>query len=400
MLTVEMLPAGCGDCLWLEVGEPGNTRIVLIDGGVKATAAPLVARIQAALSDRRASKLTIDLLIITHYDNDHIEGVLELLEKYQHLVSFGDIWFNGDQQLAKLPAPDGLGGVLSDNDLAESSELPPDMLGSGDIGWSPVDLLGAAEADRLSELLRKRGLPWNQAFNGSAAMIAQDGRLPEPKWQGMPEGLKLTLLGPTVKRLHRLSKEWQKLVDTFDPAKIILPAATPADMLGGHDNWPPVLIEGEKEPKDSSVPNGSSIALLLEYQGKAVLLTGDARADDLEASLQQLREQRQESRLPLAAFKLPHHGSANNLSQALIEGVDCEHFLISTDGSRFLHPDQQALLRILKFNKSRPHLRFNYDKATTGIWRDQKKDVVRGQFQDYDTAYPDNPGSSLVLKLD
>ena len=171
-------------------------------------------------------------------------------------------------------------------------------------------------------------------------------------------------------------------------------------MLGGHDNWPPVLIEGEKEPKDSSVPNGSSIALLLEYQGKAVLLTGDARADDLEASLQQLREQRQESRLPLAAFKLPHHGSANNLSQALIEGVDCEHFLISTDGSRFLHPDQQALLRILKFNKSRPHLRFNYDKATTGIWRDQKKDVVRGQFQDYDTAYPDNPGSSLVLKLD
>ena len=170
MLTVEMLPAGCGDCLWLEVGEPGNTRIVLIDGGVKATAAPLVARIQAALSDRRASKLTIDLLIITHYDNDHIEGVLELLEKYQHLVSFGDIWFNGDQQLAELPAPDGLGGVLSDNDLAESSELPPDMLGSGDIGWSPVDLLGAAEADRLSELLRKRGLPWNQAFNGSTAI--------------------------------------------------------------------------------------------------------------------------------------------------------------------------------------------------------------------------------------
>ena len=83
MLTLEMLPAGCGDCLWLEVGEPGNTRIVLIDGGVKATAGFLVERIRAALAERRAARLKIDLLIITHYDNDHIEGILELLEKYQ-----------------------------------------------------------------------------------------------------------------------------------------------------------------------------------------------------------------------------------------------------------------------------------------------------------------------------
>ena len=399
MLTLEMLPAGCGDCLWLEVGEPGNTRIVLIDGGVKATAGFLVERIRAALAARRAARLKIDLLIITHYDNDHIEGILELLEKYQDLVSFGDIWFNGDYQLMKLPAPDGLGGGRSDNELEESSGLPADMLGAGDLGWSPADLLGAVQADRLSELLRARGLPWNQAFNGEAAMITPAGTLPEPQWPGMPAGLKLTLLGPPIKRLRKLSQEWQKLAGTFDPAEITLPVTTPADMLGGSDNWPPIFLEDEKEPRDPSVPNGSSIALLLEYQGKALLLTGDAHADDLEAALQRLLKQRQQPRLPLDAFKLPHHGSSNNLSRALIEGVDCAHFLISTDGSRFMHPDQQTLLRLLRFSKSRPHLGFNYDKATTGIWRDKKKDVVSGHFQDYDTAYPKTPGSSYVIKL-
>ena len=262
MLKLEMLPAGCGDCLWLEYGEPGKTRIVLIDGGVKATASRLAARIRAAMAERHDSKLKIDLLIITHYDNDHIEGVLELLEKYQLPVTFGDIWFNGDQQLAHLPAPDALGDLLTGSDIDDDSGLPADLLGAGAIGWAPADLLGAAEADRLSGLLRGRSLPWNQAFGGAAAMIPKAGKLPE--WD-MPEGLKLTLLGPTVRRLQTLSKDWQKLVGTFDPTKITLPEAFPVDLLGRKDAWPPIWIEGES--KDISVANGSSIALLARVPG-------------------------------------------------------------------------------------------------------------------------------------
>ena len=32
-----MLPANQGDCLWLEYGEIGSTRVVLIDGGPDGT---------------------------------------------------------------------------------------------------------------------------------------------------------------------------------------------------------------------------------------------------------------------------------------------------------------------------------------------------------------------------
>ncbi|MBM4288864.1 MAG: MBL fold metallo-hydrolase, partial [Deltaproteobacteria bacterium] len=127
MFRLEMLPAGCGDCLWLEYGEPGNTHIVLIDGGEKATAARLTQRLRAALAARGQDSLFIDLLVITHYDNDHIEGVLEVLEKQEVPVTFGDIWFNGDQQLATLPPADAMGlGDLAATAEPGDEDLPPD----------------------------------------------------------------------------------------------------------------------------------------------------------------------------------------------------------------------------------------------------------------------------------
>jgi hypothetical protein len=399
MLRLEMLPAGCGDCLWLEYGEPGKTRIVLIDGGIKATATRLAARIRAAMAERRDSKLTIDLLVITHYDTDHIDGVLELLENYNLPVYFGDIWFNGDVQLAKLPPPtaDELGDLQNANDTGQDDLLPADMLGAESSPWSPADLLGAAEGEDLSKLLRERGLPWNQAVGGDAVMIPQAGTLPERR---LPDGLKLTLLGPSITRLRDLAQEWQGKVGTFDPAKLIIPEEEPDDLLGPKDAWPPIWIEGEG--KDPSKPNGSSIALLAEYQGQALLLAGDAYAGDLDHGLSRLQAQPgyANTPLPLAGFKLPHHGSANNLSRQLLERINCSRYLISTDGSKAQrHPDHQSLLRILRYGGPMPLLMFNYEGDTTRNWQALKKDVLQRGFPDYDTAYPANPGDGLVLNL-
>ena len=41
MLTLQMLPAGCGDCLWLEYGTGAAKRVVIIDGGLTETATAL-----------------------------------------------------------------------------------------------------------------------------------------------------------------------------------------------------------------------------------------------------------------------------------------------------------------------------------------------------------------------
>ena len=91
MFEIEMLPAREGDCLWIRYGTAKKQYQILIDGGRAATAKELKARF-AALP---AAQKTFELLIITHIDRDHIEGVLGLLEDPHLSLRFKDVWFNG-----------------------------------------------------------------------------------------------------------------------------------------------------------------------------------------------------------------------------------------------------------------------------------------------------------------
>lgn len=151
---------------------------------------------------------------------------------------------------------------------------------------------------------------------------------------------------------------------------------------------------------DRSVPNGSSIALLAEYDGHRLLLTGDAYAPDLLAGLARLNAERgTQGPLALDAFKLAHHGSANNLSRELVEAVDCARYLVSTDGSVHRHPDHQALLTVLRYSRRYPCLAFNHEALTTRDWRDKRQDVTDAGFPSYDTAYPAEAARGFVLRL-
>lgn len=405
MLKLEMLPAGCGDCLWLEYGTPPATRVVIIDGGLGKTAKVLRARLEAACRARESAKLEVELLVVTHIDNDHIVGIIELLKAPPPFLHIKDVWFNGLPQLKRLPTPSS----LDDDEDELGSRRPPDVLGGDDeddgaednesLGalttlTSPADVLGPAQGDQLSQLLTKTGMPWNVSWNGEAVMIPETGELPT---RMLEDKLKLTVLGPTLARLYKLCTAWPDVLGGTEDSST---EATPADVLGPSDTWPPVWKDGEH--RDSSFANGSSIMLLAEYEQHALLLAGDAHAPDIAAALKRLLDERKLSStaFPVDAFKLPHHGSAKNLTQAVLERVDCNCYLVSTDGSgRPRHPDHQALLRILRYSRRRPHLLFNYFGDTTRPWGDSKADVVDGEFKDYDITFPAKAEEGLILEL-
>ncbi|HSP27855.1 MAG TPA: CHAT domain-containing protein [Ilumatobacteraceae bacterium] len=98
--------------------------------------------------------------------------------------------------------------------------------------------------------------------------------------------------------------------------------------------------------KDGSAANGSSIAFLLEIDDVKLLLTGDAYASDLETSIKQLLVERGEDKLAVDLFKLSHHGSRQNMTDGLLELIEPATILICTDGSKFKHPDADALQKI------------------------------------------------------
>jgi beta-lactamase superfamily II metal-dependent hydrolase len=353
MFEIEMLPAREGDCLWLRYGDSKNIKQILIDGGRAATAKIVKKRLAALPLKARE----FELLIITHVDRDHIEGILNIIEDPRSGVKFKDIWFNGYHHLH-----DG-----------------------------KIETFGPAQGERLSRALIKKRLPWNKRLRGNAVCV-RGNRIPKIRIAG---GLTLSLLSPDAQKLKDLIPEWEK---ECKKAGLMAGAKGRAsesksrfEILGTPDIETLARSPFEKDPK---APNGSSIAVLAQYKGKSVLLAADAHVDRLLESLNILKGSAR--RLRIDAFKVPHHGSHRNASKELLELLKCRHYLVSTNGSYFEHPSMTAIARVVKFGGKGLTLHFNYRSNFNKMWA---ADGLRSRYG-YKVRYPDKSvNGTLKLSL-
>ncbi|MEQ1569359.1 MAG: MBL fold metallo-hydrolase [Myxococcota bacterium] len=346
-LRIELLPASEGDCLLITYADTaaGRNRHVLVDGGRAGTWARLRSRLETLPMNERE----IELLVVTHVDRDHIEGVLSILEDANCPVTFKDIWFNGYRHLVE------------------------------DESYGPV------QGERLTEALLKR--KWNVAFSGKAVCISASGALPEHHLEG---GLRLTVVSPNRERLAALVPKW---TDECAAAGLD-PAAAAWEGLPGDEVFGPVDVEAEASTPfkpDTTTPNGSSIGLIAEYNNKRILLAADAHADVLAGSLARFGAGK---RVKLAAWKVAHHGSAANTSRELLELVECPVYLISTSGAYFKHPNRATIARIIKYGRPSALL-FNYRSKYTSPWGD----ASLSQEWAYEAIYPAQDGDGVEIDL-
>ena len=352
-----MLPARHGDALWIEYGRgSAKPERVLVDCGPAGTYPLLRKKIEALAPAERH----FELFILSHIDDDHIGGAIKLFKDVRALgLSFGDVWFNGWRHLS--------------------------------------DRLNAKQGEAFSALIQDKKLPWNQLMNDGDAIVREMDELPEFV---LPGGLTLTLLSPTPDRLAALARSWSK--------EITAAGGTPGEIetgrrfLGHVPSASEDVAELAAEPfeSDSTAANGSSIAVLAEFAGKAVLLGGDAHAPVLQQAVELLCARRGVKTLPLTAFKLPHHGSQNNLSNGLLALLRCPHYLVSSSGARFNHPDRQAIARVIEHGRKTglpPTLHFNYRSAEplNAVW---DKPSLRQQYG-YAVAYPEAAEGGLWVRL-
>jgi beta-lactamase superfamily II metal-dependent hydrolase len=355
MFKIEMLLAGHGDCLWIEYGDPKSPRRVLIDGGATGTHK---RALRAKLLNLPEKKRRFELLMITHIDADHITGVLDLLEDKAVGFQANDIWFNGYRHL-----PD---------------ENP--------------DTLGPVQGEKLTDLLVKPGMRWNCAFgeNGkNAVVVPNEGKLPRITLEG---GLVLTLLSPTPGKLAELKPNWEKEVRKagLDP-NVKRPEEAESEEGFELLAAPNVdTLAGEAFSEDSAEANGSSIAVLAEFDGRRILLTGDAHPSVLTAAIKRLGK----SKLAVDLCKLPHHGSKANVSRAFLEALDCKRYLFSTNGAHFKHPDQQTVARVIKWGGAKSELMFNYRTKFNEGWGAKPLREKHG----YTAVYPQSENEGLVVE--
>lgn len=336
MLRVEMLPAGHGDALLVEYGD-GEPHRILIDGGPYFAYDDAGGLRQRLHELQEAGKGAFELLIVTHVDTDHIDGIIRLLQddELKNIV-FKDIWFNGWKH------------------------IQPEVTGK----------LAGAHGEFLGALLNKQGLPWNahEKLNGGPVAVPRDGNLPT---FGLKGGAELTLLSPGPDELDNLEKNWAASLkrEGFSGGNT---EAALKELATRARYGPPKGMLGRD--RDNSAPNGSSIAVVIEHDGDRALLAGDAWAEVLERSVVRYQKDNREL-LEVTDFKLPHHGSFGNLTKKLLRSIRAKRYLVSSSSQYYGHPDDTAIKLILKNHTGSnvPELVFNYESPKTIPWADKDR---------------------------
>lgn len=351
MFKIIALPASYGDCLWIEYGPEDAPQVVLIDAG------PSVPEVLISqLKHLAARNGFIELVVVTHVDRDHIGGILNLLKEDFYGVAVRDLWFNGFRH---LPSTDEL------------------------------ETFGEKQGERLTQLLLEKKVAWNVVRNNAGFMVT-----PEfcPEFE-LPGGAKITLLSPDAEQLKRLRANWVKVCGEADLYADVLAQTLYFGKEGLETFGAKALdisaLAAEPFTEDDSEANGSSIAFIIEYEGKRVLFGADAYPSRILKSLE-LAAGNPPYKFDLV--KVPHHGSENNISKEFVEMLDCNKYLFSTNGAIYKHPAQQAVSRIIKHG-IQPELLFNYRSVYSEIW---DNNILKSMYN-YSASFGDQDGITIIL---
>jgi hypothetical protein len=341
-----------------------------------------LAQIRKARGLDENQPLKVDLLMVSHVDDDHIQGLLEftkeLLEENRdrspHLAHVSSFWHNSfdeiidhkpDELVASLKgqfgpaAASGSGEFSNDKKAKVEAEVnnpnitPPEI---PELVSSTMKVLASIEQGfqlRVdAEALNEAGFGFgrNPEFKGKLILA-------DKKPVDMEQGLTFTVAGPMKPELERLRKK--------------------------HNEWLKNLKNEGKEPPealaayvDKSVPNLSSLVLLAEVGKKKMLLTGDARGDKILQGLEFVGLVKKGGKLAVDLLKVPHHGSSNNLEDDFFQRIVAKHYVFSGDGEHG-NPERESLEMLFAARGDGDftiHLTYPIDEIDKGRKEDWKKE--------------------------
>jgi len=169
MSKINFLPASNGDCILITTDKFN----ILIDGGMGRT-------YYRSLKDKLEELEQIDLVILTHIDEDHIAGLIELFKDEEIRPKVKKVWFNS---LAKL-------SELFDGKYDESIEYITDDDSDKNVSYK--------QGESLESLLD--GIDYELIYL-------------EKKKKYQFEDIELLILSPRKKDLKRLHRYWLKDIE-------------------------------------------------------------------------------------------------------------------------------------------------------------------------------------------
>lgn len=379
LFTLEALQAKHGDSLLLHYGKPKSPKLIVIDGGpagvYKSSLRPRLTELKESRSPD--APLSIRMLMVSHLDDDHINGVLALLNdlvENQHdgvelPFDIVTLWHNSFDDIV---------GNESDKMVKALSAAVKSVSSGGAVSAGvPLSRSGGAIAASVPQGREVRNnakilaLSINDPFGILVAAPAKG-----KKTVTIGDGLKFTVLGPVADRIEELQIEWNAVLQKKGLATDKDGEALAAAYL------------------DESVFNLSSICVLAEAGKKRMLLTGDARGDDVLKAVKSSGLLKSGT-LHVDLLKLPHHGSDRNVETDFFRTITADHYVVSADG-RHGNPEVSTLQMI---SEARGKDRFtiyltNREKRLDKFFASEKKKGKR-----YNVVYRDAKSLSLWVDL-
>lgn len=262
MIEISVQKAKQGDSIWIRCLSDENVVNIVIDAGPST----FQNGFKNMVKEIKEKKERINLLIFSHIDDDHIRGIISYLQKDEEKI-IDKVWINGHGTSV----------------YRMNQEHSPKNISS------------------LVELLQDKN-------------ILVETPILEGKEYHFKNGI-VKVIAPTEEEIINVAKKIDKYGDDSS-GREHASVWYAGDIKKAPDSF----------ASDPSPTNKASIIIVLEYDGRKLLFTGDSPAKNIIKSV--------EKYYPEAKFeivKLPHHGSQRNISRELIQKLNADRFIISTN---------------------------------------------------------------------
>jgi len=365
-VEIEFLQAEHGDCIFISY----MNKNILIDTGTRNTYYEQNGKkkkdgaLKKKISKLKSLGQKINLLVMSHVDNDHIGGVMKWLkmspQEFKNMVS--KVWFNSGKLIYEYLKFEGL--IWSDKkyqmNLKDFNyQYNRFYDNSLEIIFSESSETSIQDGVTFEQKLEEYGI-WDRKL-----IIAGEE-------YNEFNNITFKILSPTKETLISLLKKWHKEKPdslTNGSKKLTIKEKQTEDYKKRLKSF-----NINKFKEDDTDHNGSSIAFILEIENKKFLFLADAFPSVICTSLEDLGSS-SDNKLEVSFVKIAHHGSQKNTNMDLLKIIKSDKYIVSTNGQKYGHPNKITFSRLVKENPN-SEIYLNYPKLKDKIF-------LKDDFEDY-----------------
>lgn len=374
LFTLEALNAAKGDALLLHFGTLEAPQLIVIDGGpggvYRRVLKPRLEELRAARAG--TDRLTIRLLMVSHIDDDHVNGVLRMLTELDDLradhkpqpYDILTLWHNSFDDILGNEADVLLSSLQPAAAAAAAGmDIPADLPIHRD---AALVLATVRQGRELRARARALSIRVNEGFDDLVGVPLQS----EARVLPIGADLSFTVIAPSRRRVEELRAAWDREIKRLGIAR-------------------------QAAFADDSVFNLASIVTLVAVGGKTMLLTGDARGDDILEGLT-AAGRLSGGRCHVDLLKIPHHGSERNVTTEFFRQVTADHYVVSADGQHG-NPDISTLEMLSTARRGDDSFTLHLTNAEPRLAAFFAKEQERGRRYEVNFRDPGKPSLTVHL---